>query len=358
MKSGSDLGQILPFGAGSHARPRVSVVIPFFNEAPNLPQLIEALNSFVGAAAERWPLRFEVVFVDDGSDDGGGGIIERISRRGTAFMDIRLVRLSRNFGKEVALTAGLSVVDSDAVIFMDADLQHPIQVIESFLDGWLCEGFDVVYAYRKRDRPETAWRRFARGLFYRLLSAEFERPLPPDAGDFRLMSKLAYQALRQFGERQRLMKGFYTWIGFRQKGVPFVAPPRVFGNSKYSLFRLCAIGLDGVTSFSVAPLRLAVWTGVALALVSVAYGVFTAVEKMAFGVSPPGYPTIVFAITMIGATQLVFLGVIGEYVGKVLIEVKGRPLFILESDRRFCSASVNSAADVADAWRASGAPSS
>jgi glycosyltransferase involved in cell wall biosynthesis len=329
------VGQVLAFGDGPSTCPRVSIVIPFFNEAASLPELFVALERFVRSASAQRELRFETIFIDDGSDDSGGDVIKWLCAGGAATMDVRLIRLSRNFGKEVALTAGLSVVSSDAVVFMDADLQHPVDVIESFLDGWLTERFDVVYGYQRRDRPESAFQRAGRRLFYRLLSAEFERPLLPDAGDFRLMSRTAYQALQQFGERQRLMKGLYGWIGFRQKGVAFVAPQRAHGATKFSPVKLLGLALEGITSFSVAPLRLAVWAGATLGLASAAYGVWTIIEKVVLGIATDGYATIVVAITMIGAAQLVFLGIIGEYLGKVLIEVKGRPLFIIESDQRF-----------------------
>jgi glycosyltransferase involved in cell wall biosynthesis len=330
-------GHVVPFVDRAGPRASVSIVIPFFNEAPNLPGLIDALEGFVRDAADKWRLRFELIFVDDGSEDGGRELLEELGASRSAAMDMRILRLSRNFGKEVALTAGLSVVESDAVVLMDADLQHPVDVIEAFLAGWLTEGYDVVYAYHARTRPEAWWKRSARKLFYGVLGSRSEIRVNPDAGDFRLMSRRAYEALKQFGERQRLMKGLYGWIGFRQKAVAYVAPERLHGTSKFSPLKLCAMGIEGVTSFSVAPLRLAVWTGISLGVVSAAYGLWTVFEKLFVGVSVPGYPTIVFTISMIGAAQLIFLGVIGEYLGKVLTEVKGRPLYILESDNRFSS---------------------
>ena len=193
------------------------------------------------------------------------------------------------------------------------------------LDGWLNEGFDIVYAYQAPDRPQPWWTRASRGLFYGLMNATADVPIPPDAGDFRLLSRRAYEALRQLGERQRLMKGLYNWIGFRQKGIPFTPPPRQAGTTHYSPIKLGLLAIEGITAFSVAPLRLAVWVGVALAIFSGGYGVWTVFEKFYWGVSPPGYPTLAVLVSMIGAAQLIFLGVIGEYLGKVLIEVKGRP---------------------------------
>ena len=285
-------------------------------------------------AGPKYGLRIDAIFVDDGGTDGGGEIIaERAAGRQLAF-DLRLLRLSRNFGKEVAMTAALMSAEADAVVLMDADLQHPIALIDEFLKGWLNEGFDVVYGYQDRDRPQPWWLKTSRRLFYGLINATSDVAIPADAGDFRLLSRRAYQALRALGERQRLMKGLYSWIGFRQKGVAFIPPARMGGASHYSPLKLGFLAIEGVTSFSLAPLRLAVWAGVILAILSGGYGLWTVFEKFYWGVSPPGYPTLAVLVSMIGAAQLIFLGVIGEYLGKVLMEVKGRPLFVLESDTR------------------------
>jgi glycosyltransferase involved in cell wall biosynthesis len=331
-------GQVLPFGDKMASRPSVAIVIPFFNEAPNLARLMQALDGYVRDAGAHWSVRFEIVLVDDGGADGGCELLRGLAAEGAWATDVRLLRLSRNFGKEAALTAGLAAIDTDAVVLMDADLQHPVQTIDAFLHGWLKEGYEVVYAYQERGRRQTWWKAAARTLFHRLVDLRRNGEEARDAGDFRLLSRSAYRALRQFGERQRLMKGLYGWIGFRQKGVAFTAPERLSGASKFSLLKLFALGVEGVTSFSVAPLRMAVWAGAALGVLSGAYGLWTVFEKLVFGVAVPGYPTIVVIISLVGAAQLFFLGVIGEYLGKVLIEVKGRPLFILESESHFASA--------------------
>ncbi len=314
------------------ARVRVSLCVPFHDESETLPLLVQALDAFAREQAARRGLVIDAIFVDDGSQDDGAAVLQDLAAAGRLAFDLRLLRLSRNFGKEVALTAALVAADADAVVLMDSDLQHPVALIDSFLDGWLNEGFDIVYAYQAPDRPQPWWTRASRGLFYGLMNATADVPIPPDAGDFRLLSRRAYEALRQLGERQRLMKGLYNWIGFRQKGIPFTPPPRQAGTTHYSPIKLGLLAIEGITAFSVAPLRLAVWVGVALAIFSGGYGVWTVFEKFYWGVSPPGYPTLAVLVSMIGAAQLIFLGVIGEYLGKVLIEVKGRPLFVLESD--------------------------
>jgi glycosyltransferase involved in cell wall biosynthesis len=325
--------QIVPLAEGPPRR-TLSLVIPFFNEAEALPSLVAEVDAFVRAAAQARGLTIEAIFVDDGSTDGGAEVLTGLAEAGRLAFDVRLLRLSRNFGKEVALTAGLIAADADAVVMLDADLQHPLALIDEFLSGWLDEGFDVVYAYQAPDRPQAWWRKLPRRAFYGLINATSDVAITPDAGDFRLMTRRPYEALRALGERQRLMKGLYGWIGFRQKGIPFTPPPRTAGTSHYSPLRLGVLAMEGVTAFSVAPLRLSVWAGVVLAIFSGAYGVWTVFETLYWGRSPPGYPTLAVLISMIGAAQLIFLGVIGEYLGKVLMEVKGRPLFVLESDTR------------------------
>jgi glycosyltransferase involved in cell wall biosynthesis len=326
--------QVVPIAAAPPGRRTLSLVIPFFNEAEALPGLVAEIDLFVRAASVTRELVIDAIFVDDGSSDGGAEALTRLAEAGRLAFDVRLLRLSRNFGKEIALTAGLMAADADAVAMLDADLQHPLPLVDDFLKGWLDEGYDVVYAYQAPDRPQVWWRKLPRRAFYGLINATSEVAITPDAGDFRLMSRRAYEALRALGERQRLMKGLYGWIGFRQKGIAFTAPSRVAGTSQHSPLKLGVLAMEGVTAFSVAPLRLSVWAGVLLAIFSGGYGLWTVFETLYWGRSPPGYPTLAVLISMIGAAQLIFLGVIGEYLGKVLIEVKGRPLFVLESDTR------------------------
>ena len=310
----------------------VSIIIPFFNEADNLPVLVDMLDAYITAASHRWSVEFELVFVDDGGTDGGlARLRAHVAATPRNFL-VRLLRLSRNFGKDAALTAGLADASADAVVFMDADLQHPPSVIDAFLAGWIAEGYDVVCAYQARGRPEPWLKRRARSLYRELSRSSAPAPAHPDIGDFRLMSRRAYEALRNLGERQRLMRGLYDWVGFRTKAVPYTAPDRLFGASKFSPVKLLALGIEGITASSVAPLRLAVWAGMSLGLLAGIYGLWTAVQAVVGGVAPPGYPTIVCTILLIGAAQLVFLGIIGEYLGKVLAEVKGRPIYVLESD--------------------------
>lgn len=328
---------VLSFGGRPHGRRTLSIVIPFFNEAPNADALLTALDAFVREAEAAWPIKIDVVLVDDGSTDGGAEQLEADVYGMPLAMDVRILRLSRNFGKEIALTAGISTVDTDAVVMMDADLQHPPHVIHSFLAGWLDEGFDVVHAIPDRSRRQSWLKKAARKAFYQVVNIDSSVPLVPDATDFRLMSRRAYQALNQLGERQRLMKGLYSWIGFRQKCIPFTVPDRQAGTTKFSRRKIWALGINGLTAFSVAPLRLAIMAGASLALLSFGYALWTAFTTLILGTTPSGYPTIVCAILLIGATQMLLTGVVGEYLGQVLTEVKQRPLFILESEMHFPS---------------------
>lgn len=221
------------------------------------------------------------------------------------------------------------------VILMDADLQHPFDIVDGFLDAWLNEGCDVVYAYREKDSRPGLMKRAQVWAYYCFINSGSEIVVPADAGDFRLLSRAAYRAMQQLGEHQQFMKGLYSWIGFRQKGIPFAPPSRNQGKSKFSPFRLWLLAIDGITSFSTLPLRFAVFAGLAIAMLAAGYGVWSIFVKYYFGVDPPGYPTLIVAIAFIGAVQLIFLGIIGEYVGKILMEVKARPLFVIKSDETF-----------------------
>ena len=319
--------------ANAAAGRRLTLIVPVFNEAKVLPDLLSAVGALAASLGPRG-LQIELLLVDDGSTDGGRIVLADWLKSAAPAYEIRLIRLSRNFGKEVALSAGVDAADGDAVVMMDADLQHPIELVETFVAGWLDDGYDVVFGYRTDDGRESFAKRVFRSAFYLVVNRASDAAVEPHAGDFRLMSRRAYTALRQFPERERLMKGLYGLIGFRTKGVAYEPRPRAGGTSKYSWLKLWAAGLDGITSFSVLPLRLTTFMGVVLALLAFAYGVETIVEKLVFGIHVPGYPTLIVLISMIGAGQLIGMGIVGEYVGKILVEAKRRPLYIVESDDR------------------------
>jgi len=302
--------------------PKVSLAIPVFNEEAVLPELLRrclaALDATPGGP-------HELVLADDGSRDGSGEILAR-----AAAEDPRVVvlRLSRNFGHQAAITAAMDHATGDAILVMDGDLQDRPEELPRFL-AKLAEGYDVVYA-RRVGRKEAAWLRVCYFLFYRLIARLSSVDLPLDAGDFALLSRRALDALKATPERNRYLRGLRSWIGFRQTDLPVERAAREAGESKYSLTRLVDLALDGVFAFSLVPLRVATWFGfVAIALASgfVAYAAFV---RMVLGEPPPGFTALIFAIVFLAGVQLVFLGVLGEYIGRIYNEVKRRPHYILE----------------------------
>jgi glycosyltransferase involved in cell wall biosynthesis len=303
------------------ARQSICVVVPFLNEEKSLPHLVERLT----AALERLGLDWTVLFVDDGSSDGSEAFIRALNRRDGRF---RLLSLSRNFGKEVAIAAGLRHAKGDAAVLMDADLQHPPEAIAEFVDRWR-QGYDIVYGQRADRSLDGPVRRQAARLFYRLFLALSGTELPDGAGDFRLLDRKAIDTLNRFGERARFNKGLYAWIGFRSIGVPFVVGERRDGVSRWQTARLVRFAADGLASFSTLPLRVWSYIGLVVSLFAFAYVAVFLVKTLIFGVDVPGFPTLVIAVMLLSGVQLISLGVIGEYLGRVYEEVKGRPLYIV-----------------------------
>jgi glycosyltransferase involved in cell wall biosynthesis len=299
----------------------LSVIVPVYNEAENLVPLLARLRPVL----ERETQNFEVIFVDDGSSDGG---LDEIKRFHAEDPRLRAVSLSRNFGKEIAIAAGLDAAQGDAVVIMDADLQHPPEVISDFVRFWR-EGYAVVYGQRRdRDNEGLVKRGFSH-LFYELFARLGETQLPEEAGDFRLFDRRAVEALRLLGERARFSKGLYSWIGFKAIGVPFEVGKRVHGKSRYSYRKLLHFAWDGFTSFTTVPLRIWTYLGVLISLGSVVTGLYFIGEAIVVGVKTPGFPTLIVAVTFLAGVQLMSLGMIGEYVGRIFAEVKRRPLYIV-----------------------------
>ena len=296
-------------------------MIPAFNEAGNL----EALLARVIPLLERLSNEWELIFVDDGSSDE---TFAHIVAAHVKDARIRCVSFSRNFGKEIAIAAGLDAARGDAVVIMDADLQHPPEMIEKFLELWR-EGYDVVYGQRIDRHTDSLARRTFTAVFYHLFASFGETPLPDGAGDFRLLDRKAVDALRLMGERARFSKGLYAWIGFKSIGVPFEVSDRITGSSKFGFGRLLSFAFDGIASFSTVPLR--VWTYIG-ALVS-GFALFMAasvvISTLLYGIDVPGYATIVVSITFFAGVQLLSLGIIGEYIGRIFAEVKRRPLYLV-----------------------------
>ncbi|MGA3400906.1 MAG: glycosyltransferase family 2 protein [Acetobacteraceae bacterium] len=301
--------------------PVFSVVVPAFNEAAG----IAAFHRRLAATME--PLgAWEAIYVNDGSEDATLAALHAL-RRGDPH--VAVVNLSRNFGKEIATTAGLDHAGGDAIIVIDADLQDPPEVIPTMVAAWR-QGFDTVYAQRRVRLGETRLKRATAAVFYRLMRHAGQVELPPDTGDFRLMSRRVVDAVRQLREHHRFMKGVFAWVGFPSCAVPYDRAPRHAGATKWSYWKLWNFALEGITSFTVMPLKIATYLGLLVALLAVIYAAEVVVKKLLFGNSVPGYPSLMTVVLFLGGVQLVTLGVIGEYLGRVFNETKQRPLYLVE----------------------------
>ena len=305
--------------------PRLTVVVPAHNEVA----VLETFHGRLSRVLNELPVDGNVLYVDDGSTDATWRLIEELLARDPR---VGAIKLSRNFGKEAALTAGLDHADADAVVVIDADLQDPPELIPSLVEQWRA-GFDVVYATRTARAGETGFKRLTAALFYRGMERLSETPIPRDTGDFRLLSRRALEALRQLRERQRFMKGLFAWIGYRQTAVYYLREPRVAGTTKWNYWRLLQLAMEGVTSFSTAPLRLATWVGLASSLLAFLYGLWVFGKAALLGDPVAGYPSLMVAILFLGGVQLLALGVIGEYLGRNYAESKQRPLYFIEEHR-------------------------
>ncbi len=303
------------------ARPAISCVVPAYNEAPNLAPLLTALTAQLRAMTERW----EVLVVDDGSRDATpAAIAPWLLRPG-----VRYLRLSRNFGKEAALSAGLARVDGDVVVLMDADLQHPPDLLPRLLEAWRA-GADMVGA-RRASREDESWvKRMGTRAFYRFVNASSQVRIPDDAGDFRLMDRRVVDALNALPERNRFMKGLYAWVGFRTEIVPYTPAPRVAGRSSFSIWRLSRLAVTGITAFTNAPLRLWSAVGGVIALLALVFGVWIVIEHFVEGHPVPGWATLVTSVMFFSGMQLLSIGILGEYVGRIFDEVKQRPIYLVD----------------------------
>jgi glycosyltransferase involved in cell wall biosynthesis len=299
----------------------ISIVCPFYNEQEVVEAFFGRLTSVLEATGED----FEIICVNDGSCDNTLlGLLAAQSR----YEGVRVVDLSRNYGKEAALTAGLDLARGDAVIPIDADLQDPPEVIPRLLEKWR-QGFEVVLAQRI-DRSTDIWfKSLAAGWFYRIHNRVANVRLPENVGDFRLLDRCVVEAIRRLPERQRFMKGIFAWVGFKTATVGYVREPRSGGTSKFSSWWLWNLALEGITSFSTMPLRVWTYVGLAVAGASLGYGAFIVVRTLIHGVDMPGYASVFVAITFLGGLQLIGLGVIGEYLGRIYTEAKQRPIYIV-----------------------------
>ena len=302
-------------------RPEFSVVVPAFNEAAGLADFHTRLSAAMDPMGT-----WEVIYIDDGSSDGTRAVIDAIRQTDR---HAAVVALSRNFGKEIATTAGLDYAMGDAVIVIDADLQDPPEVIPALVAAWR-QGFDMVNAQRRVRQGETVLKRVTATLFYRLMRHAGPVALPTDTGDFRLMSRRVVDAVAQLRERHRFMKGLFAWVGFPTTTVFYDRAPRHAGETKWNYWRLWNLALEGITSFTVVPLKIATYLGLIVAFISIVYAAEVIVKKLIFGNEVAGYPSLMTVVLFLGGVQLVTLGVIGEYLGRIFNETKVRPLYLVE----------------------------
>jgi glycosyltransferase involved in cell wall biosynthesis len=302
------------------AVPSISAVVPMRDEEANAGAFLEALRDALGALTDA----FEIVVVNDGSRDGTRDAVLGVARR----CRVLYLELSRNFGKEAALTAGLEAARGDVVISLDADFQHPLSALPGMLARWR-EGWDMVYGVRASRAGESAVKRAGTALFYWFLRRGSFVDIPPGAGDFRLMDRKVVAALQRLPERSRFMKGLYAWVGFRATPFPYEVQARAAGETSFGLHRLAALAFAGLTAFSYLPLRAISVLGMLVSMLALGYGAFVVLETFLFGISVPGYPTIVVSIMFFSGVQLLSLGVVGEYLARVFEEVKQRPGFVI-----------------------------
>ena len=299
----------------------ISLVVPAYNEAAVLPEFLERAKAVLNGTGLSW----EIIFADDGSHDATADIIRSQHDRDPR---IGLISLSRNFGKEIAMTAGLDHSTGKAVIVIDADLQDPPELIPDMLALW-GKGYDIVFARRTIREGETAFKRATAYLFYRVINLLVDRPIPADVGDFRLMSRRAVDAVLRTRERHRFMKGLFAWIGFRQTEILYERSPRAAGQTKWGYWRLWNFSIEGITSFSIGPLQFASYLGFLIAALAAMYGIIIIVRTILHGNPVPGYPSLLVIVLFLGGVQLLTLGIIGEYVGRIFNETKGRPLYLI-----------------------------
>lgn len=298
----------------------ISYIVPAYNEEPVIADFLTALN----AQAQQLSQQYEIIVVDDASKD-------QTYQAVLPFTDshpVKLLRFSRNFGKEIALSAGLQHASGEVVVLIDGDFQHPMAVIPQFLQHW-AEGYDMVYGVRKSRGDESRIKRSFARFFYRLMERITNVSIPPNAGDFRLLDRCVVDSLNQIDERSRFMKGLYAWVGYSSMAVPFDVQERAAGESSWNFFRLVELAITGITSFSEIPLRFWGVIGFVISLISFIYALCIIGETLFFGAKTPGFATLIVAIMFLGGIQLLSIGILGEYIGRIFNEVKQRPLYIV-----------------------------
>ncbi|CCH93774.1 putative enzyme [Microcystis aeruginosa PCC 9432] len=300
---------------------RISVVVPLYNEEENIDALFRRLL----AVLEALNTSYEVICVNDGSRDN---TLKNLVEYHQLYPQIKVVNLSRNFGKDIAMSAGIDYSQGMAVIPIDADLQDPPELIAEMIEKWH-EGYDVVYASRRVRIGESWFKRFSAEGFYQVINKLSRVSIPPNTGDFRLIDRRVVESIKKMPERQRFMKGIFAWVGYKQTSILFDREPRYQGQTKWNYWKLWNFAIDGITSFSFLPLKVWTYVGLIIALVSLVYASFLILRTIIFGIDVPGYASLMVAVLFLGGIQLLTLGIIGEYIGRVYEEVKGRPLYLV-----------------------------
>jgi len=318
----------------------LSVIIPCFNEEESIRQSYKVLTDTL----RRLDGRYELIFVNDGSRDQTLGILRSIVSADGA---VRIVDLSRNFGHQIAVSAGLDSCEGDAVVIIDADLQDPPAVIEEMVAKWL-EGYDVIYGQRRHRQGESKFKLASARSFYRLLNKLSDTPIPVDTGDFRLIDRRVVEAIRQMPEKDRFLRGMMSWVGFRQYALPYDRDPRFAGESKYPLTKMLRLAFDGILSFSIAPLRAAIWVGMTTAALSVVGIIYAIFMRLMTDTWVSGWTLIFVGMMFLGGVQLLTAGIIGEYVGRIYREVKSRPLYFVRERLGFEGEGTNNGVSSSD----------
>jgi glycosyltransferase involved in cell wall biosynthesis len=334
------------------SRPVLSLVLPVFNEEAVIPELERRLASFFAgltSIGEAW----EVIFVDDGSKDRSLDLLRGLAARDARY---KILALSRNFGHQLAITAGIDRAEGDAVVVMDADLQDPPEIVASMLARYR-DGYDVVYAVREKREGETIFKRATAAAFYRILNGMLGVTIPVDAGDFRLMSRAVVLTLRALREQHRFVRGMVAWLGFRQIAVTYSRPARFAGETKYPLRKMIRFAVDGITSFSTVPLRIATWLGVGAGALAIVVALWSVYVKLYVRGVVPGWTTLMIMVAFGTSAQLLMTGILGEYIGRVYEEVKRRPLYIVAQTINLAPEGAVPVAPVASSPSSSSGPS-
>ncbi len=305
----------------------LSIIVPMYNEEAAFTSLFERL----GAVLQNVPLDYEIICVDDGSKDQTRSLLRA---KASEDSKVKAVFFSRNFGKEAAMTAGLDYAQGDAVIPIDSDLQDPPELIKEMVNKWQ-EGFDVVFAKRVSRDADTFVKRNTAGLFYKFFNYLSEMPIPENVGDYRLMSRRVVEAIKRLPEKDRFMKGLFCWPGFNSTTVEFERVEREVGDTKFNYWKLWNFALNGITSFSSLPIRMGVYFGLVVSAFAFLYGVFVVIKTLVTGVDVPGYASLLVVVLFLGGIQLFFLGLLGEYIGRIYKEVKARPIYVVEEAKGF-----------------------